>query len=120
MRQSLRASRGQIPPSRQKSPRDYHHESASCDATDNTGFEEEVNCEALTERLAGSGFQASMLTECMGQGGIDLLFDALKNYHTGSLDRAELLGVLLVLVSHGGPQYLGRAKELLVELRRTL
>merc|ERR1719456_2028436 len=38
----------------------------------------------LLQRLASSGFEASALTECIGSGGTDLLFDALSHYQGGS------------------------------------
>jgi len=78
----------------------------------------------LLQRLTDSGFQASAsaLTECISSGGTDLLFEALANLQGGSasLVRAELVGLLLVLVAHGFPQSSGREAELLMELQNTL
>jgi hypothetical protein len=76
----------------------------------------------LLERLADSGLQPSALTEYIGSGGTEILFDALWDYQddSGVLIRAELIGLLLVLVSNSFPQTGGRETELLVELRRTL
>jgi hypothetical protein len=76
----------------------------------------------LLQRLAGSGLESLALSECIASGGTDLLFDALGDFQDGSgaLQRAELVGLLLVLVSHGFPQSAGREGPLLQELQRTL
>jgi len=71
------------------------------------------------QRLQNSNFETSPLSECISSGGTDLLFDALGDC-SGSLGRAELVGLLLVLVAHGFPQAAGREGELLQELCGTL
>lgn len=76
----------------------------------------------LLQRLTASGFEGSALTECIGCGGTDLLFDTLKDFegNNTTLVRAELVGLLLILVAHGFPQTAGREEELLQELQGTL
>jgi hypothetical protein len=83
----------------------------------------EVNGQGgLLNRLAASGFEAAALTECISSGGTDLLFDALGDLKgpSAALVRAELVGLLLVLVAQGFPQASGREQELLLELQSTL